>query len=173
MEGCLLRLLQHAADDRAALFDLIQLTHLTHSPATTTPNPNTNNTKANANHQTTQVTTTVISILVGCTPVDKAASVDPAYMPPLGAESPNNGTAALRAVGLFWNQDTGLKCFQGPMRWLLALGIIWTIGFCAGFPVAMAALLKRQRGRLYDHSVELQYGFFYNSYRNKVTQRCG
>jgi hypothetical protein len=160
-----------------------------------------------------QISTTVISILVACTPVDKAAAIDPAYMPPLGVESLGNATAALKAGGQYWDLDTGLRCFQGPMRWLLALGVIWAVGFCAGFPAAMAALLTKKKAQLTDPTVsvdgrvtapairsclqcchnfrsctphpptprstlppmppaplpqiELQYGFFFNSYRLK------
>ncbi|KAI8472269.1 MAG: hypothetical protein J3K34DRAFT_504194 [Monoraphidium minutum] len=113
-----------------------------------------------------QVSDAVVSILVACTPVDDPAAVRPAALPLPGVGPPGaSALAALKAVGLYWNMDTRYQCFEGPMRWLMGMGIAWAVLFCLGFPLGVALALWRNKSRLDDTAVDLKYGFFYNSYR--------
>lgn len=117
----------------------------------------------------------VTNILFACTPVDDPTAVGSAFLPAPDAASgaaattgapaawrlnpeqwsqqPPPALAALKAVGSFWDEDTGMRCYEGPMRWLLAMGIVWAALFCAGFPLAMALALARCRRRLRDPQV--------------------
>ncbi|KAI8467434.1 MAG: hypothetical protein J3K34DRAFT_523752 [Monoraphidium minutum] len=113
-----------------------------------------------------QVSDAVVSILVACTPVDDAANISPASLPLPGTASPGGSAIdALQSVGLYWNLDTRYQCFDGPMRWLMAMGITWAGLFCVGFPVGMALVLWRNKAKLQDTVVDLKYGFFFDSYR--------
>lgn len=77
------------------------------------------------------------------------------FLPGPGLESPGgNATAALKAVGTYWDSDTALKCWEGAdMKGLLALGSVWAGAFCLGFPLLMGAILLRNRYRLSDERV--------------------
>ncbi|KIZ04125.1 hypothetical protein MNEG_3835 [Monoraphidium neglectum] len=114
-----------------------------------------------------QVSDAVVTILAACTTVDNHSAVSPAYLPPRNATSPGgDALAALKAVGTYWNYDTSQMCFEGPMRVLLVMGIMWVVAFCAGFPLVMVLVLWMNRERLGEVKTDLMYGFFYDSYRH-------
>jgi hypothetical protein len=95
------------------------------------------------------VSDAVVTILAACTTVDNHSAVSPAYLPPRNATSPGgDALAALKAVGTYWNYDTSQMCFEGPMRVLLVMGIMWVVAFCAGFPLVMVLVLWMNRERL-------------------------
>lgn len=50
-------------------------------------------------------------------------------------------------------QDTRYQCFEGPMRWLMGMGIAWAVLFCLGFPLGVALALWRNKSRLDDTAV--------------------
>jgi hypothetical protein len=108
-----------------------------------------------------QVSNVVISILVACTPVDShatllAGDIYKAYMPDPMAPSAlqrlshmaGNATDALAAVGTFWNYDTALKCWEGDLKAVFVMGVIWAVAFCGGFPIILAVVLVYNRHRL-------------------------
>jgi hypothetical protein len=68
------------------------------------------------------------------------------------------GALVAGAAGGYWNQDTAYQCYSGAHAWLAALGGVWGVLFCLGFPVAMAAALWRERKRLDDLEVRAPGG---------------
>ncbi|KAI8472522.1 MAG: hypothetical protein J3K34DRAFT_519707 [Monoraphidium minutum] len=77
------------------------------------------------------------------------------------------GALTASAASGYWDQDTHYVCMEGPHLWLFGLGVVWVLGFCIGFPAAMAVVLFRNRKRLEEFMVDMRYGFFYDSYDAK------
>lgn len=73
--------------------------------------------------------------------------------------------------GLYWTEDTDVKCFQGShavLTWLLVLPMILVVIFV--FPIATTTylLFKKKRGQLDSIDVKERYGFMYGAY----TENC-
>lgn len=93
--------------------------------------------------------TAVIVSLFSCTPVDVLAN--PAQMEDI---MKYGESAAVRAVGDHWNQDTTLLCWQGTHAWLAyGFGIAGIVLFAVGFPIGIAYVLWRNRKRLQEQKV--------------------
>ena len=69
--------------------------------------------------------------------------------------------------GLHWNQDYGLKCFQGQHAVLMGvLGVPGLVLFSLGVPLVSAWWLRRNAhaGKLNSSRFSARFGFLYEDY---------
>ncbi|PNW88696.1 hypothetical protein CHLRE_01g040650v5 [Chlamydomonas reinhardtii] len=115
------------------------------------------------------VTDEILSVLQ-CKEVDAGTGAYAEYSRAMGELDYDQraGIRELGVLGMYWEQDYGLRCFRDSHLVLaLVVAIPGVVLFCVGVPVASAAFLRRNalRGRLNERKFSDRYGFLYEDYR--------